>query len=332
MLFVTDYKRLNIFILFMMISWSFPAGSSASENADRMASEFRGMEAGAEYTAMGKSGCALIDDIFSVYWNPAGLGILARYLNFSNVKDDKRPGTSNDGQITDNDLTGFSADGDKTAQTGASGSFIYDKSAAGFLGSAFKVFGGAIAAAVISSYNEDNSTEVSASAGYLSYGRSFGPAELGMSLKAFHGKAGDSKFYGFGADAGCRLEVVPFLTLAIVVQDLAAAFKPYSDYGNMENKYDFAVPAYKFSAAMSSIPKMVIAFTGINAPESGFEFNYGIRYDIIKRLSVSLGLNDYYAVCTGFTGGFSFGKLSYAFSCNIDGKDYLNIISFIYEI
>ena len=331
-LFLTNYKPLKIFVFIMIIFRLSLMDIFPAESAGRRASDFRNLTAGAEYTAMGKSGGAVIDDVFSIYWNPAGLGELAGMMNFSSDND-----RGNDGQITEDDLTGFSGDREKTFLIGASGAFIYDKSASGFLGAAFKALDGVIGAALLPVYSEDTGSgesgaETSASAGYLSYGKALGPASMGISLKAFYEKIGDYKFYGYGTDAGCQVEIVPFVRAALVIQDLATVFKPYSDYENINNKYDFSSQAVIFSAAISGIPDFIIAFTGIKVLDAGYEFNYGLRYDIRKNLSVSLGLNDYSAVSSGFSWGFSSGKISYALTYEWEDRDYMNIISMIYEI
>lgn len=329
---MTDYKVLKIFVFAMIIFRLSLQDVLPAESAGSRASGFRDLTAGAEFTAMGKSGHAVIDDVFSIYWNPAGLGELAGLLDFSSDNDS---GAGNK-QITDSDLTDFSGGSEKTVQMGASGAFIYDKSAAGFVGAAFKALGGVIGGALLPVYSEgpagDSGSDASASAGYLSYGKAFGPASAGLSLKAFYEKIGEYKFYGFGTDVGCQVEIVPFVKASLVIQDLATAFKPYDDYEYIEDKYDFSSQAVKFSAAVSGIPGFIIAFTGIKVLDAGYEFNYGFRCDIMKNLSISLGLNDYSAACAGFSWGFASGKISYALTYEWEERDYMNIISMIYGI
>ena len=334
MLFSADFKLLKISLFIIIISGLFSPDVFSAGKAGSRASDFRDVTAGAEFTAMGKSGGAVIDDVFSIYWNPAGLGNLAELPDFSSVDDNGRDGAAG---VTDNDLTNFSGSRSKNIQFGASGAFIYDKSTSGFFGAAFRAFRGVIGAALLSIYSEDEGLseagpDASASAGFISYGTALGPAALGISLKAFYEKIGEYRFYGFGADAGCQVEIVPFIKTALVVQDLATVFKPYEDYGYIENKYDFSSQAVKISAAISGISYFIIAFSGVKILDADYQFNYGLRYDIRKNFSLSLGINDYSAVCSGLSWGIKSGKISYALSYEWDERDYNNIISIIHEI
>lgn len=319
-------KLLTFTILF------FITVSSYAENAGSRGSYTRGGWAGARYAASGMTGEVLADDIFSIYWNPAGLTELRvkKKLTESQITEKAKSGQVDD--ITEDDLLNFS-------ETGASQLFFnigasytkldYDRNA-GFAGCAFNFFRGVVGTGLYSITSADietrdetglltGETGYSGSAGFLSYAMQWNVVSIGISAKGYYETIGESTYSGAGADAGFHIFLLPFLKLGVMVRDAGAFLKPH-DAPDSEDRYDFFQPQIKVGMAFFTDTGVKIAFSGSKKLEqSGFEFGAGVEYSLTKYLMVNTGIFDNY-----FSAGFTLKLLSMdvSYAINFDKIDY----------
>ena len=189
--------------------------------------------------------------------------------------------------IIEDDLLNFSEDDTGSIQTGLSLALLDADDRAGFFGAAFNGWNGVFVAGIYSIYSDDieregpggqlsKESDCIASAGFISFGMDLGVASIGLSLKAIYEEIGDYSFFGFGSDVGAQLEVIPFVRVGLVVQDIGTGLRPGKEYEHIENEYNFVSPIIKFSAAVNGISGLSLFFTGIK------ELNYdpGFRHGI----------------------------------------------------
>ncbi len=318
------------------------AFQTAAQDAGRRASFTRGGWAGAKYVAMGKAAEVIVDDVYSIYWNPAGLAGLKERERLSpeEIRDRARKGDV--ASITEDDLIHFSEEkGTRTVfQIGASATQLDAEREAGFGGAAFNIFGGVMGAGVYStrstgiqgrdeSGNPTSKLDYSGSVGYLSYGWASGVSSLGISVKGLYEKIGEVAYYGGGIDVGTQVDVIPFLRVGFVVTDIGAAMKPDKRYEGIDNRYDFAAPTVRVSLALTSQQSdFTLAMSAVRKLEQKeeYELNIGIRYNIYKNLAAYVGLNDKL-----FTTGASFTiwgiEAAYAFSYDNINDGYNHTVS-----
>ncbi len=334
-------KIVHAIILFCVCIPSF----LAAQDAGSRAAFTRGGFAGAKYLAMGRAAEVLADDVFAMYWNPAGLvGLKAsERLSAEEIRDRAKKGDV--ATITEEDLIRFSDDeGPRFVfQIGVSAAMIDVEREAGFSGIAFTAFKGVIGvgAYTIQSRNIESRDEYgnyikdirySGSMGYLSYAWVSGITSIGFSLKGLYEKIGEFSYYGAGLDAGVQTEVVPFLKVGCMVSDIAAGLKPVGDYEYQENEYDFASPSIKVSAALTSRESdFVLAVTGVRKLESKkYELNLGVSYNLTGSITGYGGLSNSY-----FTAGISVSisgiEVAYAFSYDNINAGYNNMVSLLLE-
>lgn len=313
----------------------------AADDAGSRASFTRGGWAGARYVAMGKAAEVIVNDVYSIYWNPAGLRELKETNNLTEEEIKKKASTGDVDSITEDDLTRFSEEEYSTFyfQAGISSAIIDIEREAGFAGIAFNVPVGIAGIGLYSIQSRDieswddqgnyiKDLDYSAYAGYLSYGWGSGVASIGISLKGLYEKIGNYNYYGGGADLGTQIELVPLVKVGFVIQDIGSGLKPVDKYENIEDRYDFASPSLKLSASITNrTSDFIVAITGIKKLEQEkYEVNVGCQYNVIRQVSIYLGLNE-----ALFTSGIS-AKLyeidvAYAFSLDKIDLGYNNIIS-----
>lgn len=303
-----------------------------AENAGSRGAYSRGGWAGAEYTASGMTGEVLANDVFSIYWNPAGLAELRvkKKLTESQITEKAKQGKVDD--ITEEDLLDFS-EGESSRMLfniGVSYTRLDLERNAAFSGFAFNLFKGVIGAGLytISSTGIETRDETgtltghtgySGSAGLLSYALQWDIISFGISAKGYYEKIGESTYSGAGADAGLQIFLLPFLKLGVMVRDAGGFLKPQSA-PDSEKRYDFFQPQIRTGLAFLSSAGVRIAISGSKKLEqTGFEFGGGVSYDLSKFLTVSSGLNDSY-----FSAGFTLRLLGMdvSYSINFDKIDY----------
>ncbi len=310
-----------------------------ADNAGARGAFSRGGWAGARYVAAGMTGEVLADDVFSIYWNPAGLSELkskAR-LTESEVSEKARAGKISD--ITEADLLSFSESSYKKRVFDAGASYTgldFERDAffGGMAVSCFKGVAGIGFYSIMSTGidTRDESGEKTGTAGYhgsiayLSYAYSANVASIGVSLKGIHEKIGDGKYIGAGADVGVQLFILPFIKLGIMARDLGSFLTPYGS-SELENRYDFFNPEFKIGVLITSDSGFRIAINGTKRLEqTGFMFGGGIEYDITKNVTLSCGLNDD-NFSTGAAINFMGIQVAYAFSFDRIDSGYNNTVS-----
>ena len=332
-------------ILFLFV-FSAEINLFAENNTLTNAAFTRGGWAGARYTAMGKASEAIVDDVYSIYWNPAGLRELKQKEALTPEEIQKRVYEGDIDSITEKDLTRFSED-EYTGifvQVGLSTVLLDEDNAVGFAGTAFSFFKGVLGIGYYGWYwkntgEEDSGTDSGkdakylASAGYLSYGQGFGVASVGFSLKPVYVDLEDTKYYGFGADIGMQVELIPLVKIGIVVQDIGSGLKPAENYENTSSKYDFISPTVRLGASVTNRSSdFILAVSGIRKiNENDFDVNFGFQFNAFKFSSLYLGVSS-----TLFSSGISIRflgmDLSYAFLYDNEDFGYTNMLSVTFGI
>lgn len=329
----------------IIVCVSFMPAILFAQDAGTRAAFTRGGFAGSKYVAMGKAAEVMVNDVFSIYWNPAGLVALKSKEHLTPEEIRSRAKKGNVSSITEDDLVRFSdEEGPRTVfQVGASAALVDVDREIGFSGIAFTAFKGVvgIGAYAVQSRNIEsrdesgnfiNTIKYMGNVGYLSYAWIAGITSIGLSVKGLYEKIGDVAYYGGGMDAGVQTEVVPFLRVGCMISDIATGLKPMEHYTDIENRYVFASPAIKIGIALTSRESdFILAITGVRKLEStNYELNLGISYMITDFISIYGGLNNSY-----FTTGLSIEifniELSYAFSYDNIVNGHNNIVSILVE-
>ncbi|HPQ53319.1 MAG TPA: hypothetical protein PK253_08695 [Spirochaetota bacterium] len=312
-----------------------------AQDAGSRASYTRGGWAGAKYVAMGRAAEVIVDDVYAIYWNPAGLAGLKERERLSTEEIQRRAREGSVGSISEEDLVRFSDDtATRTVfQIGISAAKLDIEREAGFGGIAFNLFGGVMGMGLYSIQSKDieardesgnlmGKLDYSGSVGYLSYAWTSGISSIGFSLKGLYEKVGDVGYYGGGVDIGTQVDVIPFLRVGFVVMDIGTGLKPDKQYENIENEYDFGSPSLKLSMALTSRQSdFILAFSIVRKLEQEeYDLNVGISYQLIKNMAVYVGMND-----TEFSSGLSMKvwglEVAYAFSYDNIDAGYNNIVS-----
>jgi len=261
---------------------------------------------GAEYVGMGMTGSVTAHDVYSIYWNPAGLNDLKRKkkLSESDVLAKARDGKL--GSIRERDLLDFSEDKSDAMffDIGLSGTMLAESINAVFAGVAFGLFDGVVGIGAytlgssdIGLYDEHGTPQGTdtyiAGASYLSYGWSMGVTNLGVTVKGLYEKIEDTTYLGGGLDFGVLVTVIPFLTVGFTVTDLGTGLKPVANENNVKNKYDMTYPALNFGAALITDAGFIFAGTITKRLEhDGYILSTGVKYALAKNMNVLLGMSN----------------------------------------
>ncbi|MBN1497894.1 MAG: hypothetical protein JXA07_14060 [Spirochaetes bacterium] len=265
----------------------------------------RGGWVGAKYIGMGRSGEVIADDVYSIYWNPAGLTELrhTRLITEKEIREKAKTGGVSD--ITDADLIKFSEE-DKsfTIQTGVSGTMLGFGTRAGFWGMAVNLPRGVMGMGVYLLHTggidrrDFNGVKTGnlgylATAAYLSYGVSLGVSSFGVTVKGLYERIGNTRFIGCGADVGTQVYVLPFLKVGLMVQDLGTGMYPLDSRYDVRQKYVFTYPTLKLGMAIITNRNFTLTASGIKKlDEKRFGYSVGAQYDIMKWASVFIGIHD----------------------------------------
>ena len=297
---------------------------------------------GARYIAMGKAAEAIADDVYAIYWNPAGLVDLRDQQTLSPDEIREKVQKGDIKGISEQDLIRFSDEGNTRAfvQAGVSASMLDVEREAGFAGVAFGFGKGVMGLGLylIQSRGIEGRAETTgqftgyldyvASTGFVSYGFTTGLASMGVSLKGMQERIGLSTYYGAGADFGANVDVLPFLRLSFVIQDVGLAMQGDETREEMRRRYDFGYPSLKVSAALSNRNRdITLAVSGVKKTEQEkYELNGGLQYNVSGALSLHMGLNE-----ANFAAGISIQMLGlnigYAFSVDKIDYGYNNTVS-----
>ncbi len=312
----------------------------AEQDAGGRAAFTRGGWAGARYVAMGKAAEAVADDVFAIYWNPAGLYELKARESASRDQLEKKIEKGDISDIDEKDLVRFSEEESSRQffQIGVSAASLDIEREAGFAGAAFKLFKGIAGAGVYTIQsrgieardefgNYIQKLSYSGSEGYLSYGWSTGVATMGVSLKGLREQIGESIYYGSGFDLGAAVDLLPFLRVGFVVKDLGTNIYNYRDEGSALERLDFGNPSMRLSIALVNVRDFTIAVSGVKKLEQqDYEMNAGLEYAVSRALTIYLGLNDS-RFASGINLNFGRTAVSYAFCVDKVDLGYNNIVS-----
>jgi hypothetical protein len=323
----------------LLIFLFFSVAIASADNAGSRGAYTRGGWAGAKYAASGMTGEVIANDIFSIYWNPAGLTELKvkKKLNEKQITEKAKEGKID--EITEDDLLNFSDSGSDRLffNIGASYTKLDIERDAGFAGFAFNFFKGVLGIGLYSITStgietRDESGDLtgtqnySGSEGFLSYAVQWNIMSLGVSLKGYYEAIGESTYSGFGGDAGVQVFILPFIKVGVMVRDAVGYLKPY-DAPESEKRNDFLKPQITTGIAILTDAGIKISFSGSKKLEqTDFDYGAGVEYAISKYFIINTGLCDNY-----FSAGFTIRLLDMdiAYAINFDRVDmgYNNTVS-----
>lgn len=320
--------------------YGFYSSVYAAQDAGGRLAFTRGGWVGARYVAMGKAAEVVADDVYAIYWNPAGLCELKTKERLSPDELRERVQKGDVKDITEQDLVRFSDEGSSRffMQLGASASMLDVSREAGFAGAAFKFFRGVAGVGAYSiqsrgieardeAGNPRSDVDYMATAGYLSYGWNTSVASLGFSIKGVQERIADSAYYGGGIDFGTNIDVLPFLRVGFVIQDIGTSVYRKHHRGNFLEKLDFGNPTLRLGVALVNVKDFTLAVSGVKKLEQDeYEINVGVQYDLTGFASIYLGLND-----TRFSTGLSLElwdiAIGYAFAFDRINMGYNHLLS-----
>ncbi len=296
---------------------------------------------GARYAAMGASGETSADDVFAIYWNPAGLTELKgrSRLSLGDIQAKVREGNAD--EITESELTRFSEETGEGffIQLGISAAKLDIERNAGFAGAAFSLFRGVFGVGLYSIYspgiesrdqygNYLGDLDYLASVVYLSYAFTFGGvASLGISAKVLYEKIGHTSYTGGGVDIGVQVYVLPFIKIGFIAQDLGSGLYPVDSYASIRERYETASPTLRIGIAFISNAGLTLTFSGIKKLEQKEIFyGVGVEYDFFRFTTIHLGFNGS-QFSTGLTVHLASIDFSYAFAFDNVDNGYNNMIS-----
>ena len=263
----------------------------------------RGGFIGAEYIALGGAAEAVADDVFAIYWNPAGLMNLRNRKHVS-ADDIRRKAQADDiGGISEEDVARMNdTSGKGFFQIGISASNLAEERRAGFAGAAAPLFSGVIATGLYSINSPDiqkrdetgaavGLADYTAGCAYLSYAFDADVTSFGISLKGLGENIDGDMYYGNAVDVGVRAEVFPLLRLGFVIQDIGLGFYSGSPDGKT---YDYGVPVFRGGVSLSTRNSDIVLAASVvrKVDRDGFEYNIGVEYSPVRALSGMIGLKD----------------------------------------
>lgn len=299
----------------------------------------RGGWVGARYIAMGRNGEVTANDVYSIYWNPAGLNEL-RHTQLTTEKEIKEKAEKGKvADITESDLIKFSEEEKSfSVQIGMSGTMLPFGNNTGFFGMAVNLPKGVLGLGVYTIYSGDigrrdfngimtGELNYIGTAVYLSYGVSLGVSSFGFSLKGLYEKIGNNTFMGCGADVGTQVYVLPFLKVGLMLQDLGTGMYPLNERYNIKQQYNWAYPTLRLGIAIITNRNFTLAVSGIKKlDQKTFGYSVGAQYDIMKWASVYIGMQNMV-----FSAGLTFHivqfDVSYAFTMDTINKGFNHNVS-----
>lgn len=281
-------------------------GSHAfADNAGGRGSFLHGGWAGAHYIAAGMTGEVMADDVFAIYWNPAGLSELLTKKNLTEEEITERAKSGNVSDISEEDLLNFSEAGARKMffSIGISAARLDFERDALFSGVAFNAFSGVIGMGLYSIMSNNieirddigaltGHTGYSGSAAYLSYSKAGEIFSFGLTVKGIHERIGDSIYAGAGADLGVQVYMLPFLKAGFIIRDAGSFLRPY-DAENSEMRYDFIKPQIRGGLLFMSDSGVRFSLCGSKKLEQdNFEYGTGISYILNRYLVINGGLDN----------------------------------------
>lgn len=313
------FRKHGIYLAAALVLLTLPQSPLFADGAGSRASYTRGGWVGPRYVAMGKCGAVLADDVYSIYWNPAGLAELKNKKKADSDDIINKAKTGHIDRITEKDLLSFSepASEQNVVHVGVSGAMLDVERNAVFAGAAFGLFKGVIGIGGysimsfdIESYNDSgqrlSDTSYVGSTGYISYGWSIGIASVGFSFKGLYEKIGDYNYAGAGVDIGAQTFVLPFLKVGFTVYDLGTGLTPVNGGSDLDKNYDFGRPSFRINTAIITDLGFTFVVGVMKKIEQDKYFtSFGIQYDAADLLTLYAGMDD-----TNFSAGVSLNVFS----------------------
>ncbi len=263
---------------------------------------------GAHNVGMGTAVEAVTDDVFSIYWNPAGLSQLRRKK--LTVEEDVRLKLKRGeiDQIREKDLLLFSENKTKFfMQYGVSAALLDESRETGFAGFAFNIYDavlgfGALGAnsSGIQKYDVNGSkqgtTDYRSGVFYssISYPTEF--VSFGVTSKVLYESLDSTHYTGLGSDIGIQTDFIPLVQLGVVVQDLGTGLKPYREQDEFSNEYVLTDPLLRMNLAISSRTADFVLSLGMArkfenedpAYKLGFQYNFASQSSFLIGVRSSL--------------------------------------------
>ncbi|HPS58465.1 MAG TPA: hypothetical protein PK514_10195 [Spirochaetota bacterium] len=330
----------SCFITLVSLAAALFTGSIAfADNAGGRGVFLHGGWAGARYIASGMTGEVMADDVFAIYWNPAGLSELLTKKNLTEEQITDKAKEGNVSDISEDDLLNFSEAGaDKMFfSIGMSATQLDIERDALFSGVAFNAFGGVLGVGVYTIMSNDIETRdgngsltghtgYSGSVAYLSYSMSNDIFSFGATIKGIHERIGESMYAGAGTDIGIQVYLLPFLKAGFIIRDAGSFLRPY-DAPDSEDRYDFIKPQIKGGILFMSDSGVRFSLCGSKKLEQdNFEYGAGIEYALGKYMVINGGLDNSFFTA-GLTVRTSSFSCSYALSFDRIDNGYNNTVS-----
>ena len=296
---------------------------------------------GARAVGLGRMPDAIINDVYSIYWNPAGLADLPTTSFASKRGSDDRLAKESYATPPMNDLTSFS-DGEtreNTFEVGLSGAGLNLNGGAGFAGIAIRLFSGVMGiggygfeARRIGLYDDDErllrKIDYTASAAQCSYGWKMGVTTMGVSLKYLREQAATDHYETGSADIGLQAEVFPLIRLAMVLKDLGPGFRHIEGLEELDDVRAFGAPGIRLSAAVTlpTIDASIVFGAGRPFAMPEYDIGAGIEYQICDAVAVAIGYSTHFV-----TGSLLFRiggcSLSYAYAYDPVNHGHNHVVS-----
>lgn len=295
---------------------------------------------GAEYISIGGAGEAIADDIFSLYWNPAGLVNLSgkKLTPEQNVREKAQEGDID--QISEEDLENFSKTVKKNFfQFGASGGYVDIDRNAAFSAFAFNIGKNVLALGFSGIYSPDiekrdnngnliGSTNYAAGQGFLTYSHYLKESSIGINIKPLYQKIDTVSYAGGAIDIGYQTEFFNVLKVGFVLQDVGAGLYPYKSEENIEKNYDLSYPVIRIGAAIApEKSNFNLCFSVVKKIERDeYELNWGVQYFLSNVIGFSIGMSDQ-KFTAGINAEVSVLEIAYAFAIDPVNSGYNHYLS-----
>ena len=254
---------------------------------------FNALNGDAKGISMGKSYYAMTKDVYSVFWNPAGLSYIENLqigISASQYALNRKsifaaiafPLYSKEGEIT------YLPNGE--TQIGSDIDFIMAVSNSLFF------------SPDIVSYTEDLQSytyDFIANTAIISLAIKRDLFSFGINVKGFYQEIDKHKYYGIGTDIGVQMTVFTGVKTAIVGQDLVSLISREND----PKHYDLLEPHTITSVSITVPPGLIsVSFSmDTNVRQAKSIGNWGIEFSALKRTTIRGGLAN-----NKFTIGFTF--------------------------
>lgn len=322
--------RTFVLVVAMVLAWG--QGLYADFGGGSRASFTRVPLAGAKYMALGGAAEAVVDDVYSLYWNPAGLANITARKRLSSDEIKKKARAGKIDEINEESLLKFSEDeaGRRVVEIGTSGVIMDQERYGAFAGVAFNlgpgvmgIGGSSIFSVGIPSYDtggvSTGTTQYVAAMALVAYGWTMDIVSLGFTFKILYEDIADYRYMGFGLDAGVRVQILPILEVSLVIQDIGTGLFPLEEATGVNMTYDLGMPVVRGGVALRTESGFTVSASIIKKIDyDEVSYGIGLAYSPHEVITLYLGLTDL-NITTGMSLRFRGFDISYGFS--MDGID-----------